>query len=80
MVIAEKKIQRPLQQLYSFFEKNKEKSKELSKYICELKNSSKSYDLTWSIICEVCSYTGAATKADLCVTEKVALMKADTIY
>ena len=75
-----KKIQRALQQLYSFFEKNKEKSKEFSKYICELENNSKSYDLKWSIACETRPYTGVTIKADLCLTEKLAITKADTIH
>ena len=53
------------------------KSTELSKYIWELKNSSINYDLKWSIACKAHPYTGGTRKCDLCLTEKLAIMKAD---
>ena len=61
----------------SFTNKSKEKSTELSKYIWELKNSSINYDLKWSVACKAHPYTGGTRKCDLCLTEKLAIVKAD---
>ena len=61
----------------SFRNKSKDKSTELSKYIWELKNSSINNDLKWSIACKAHPYTGGTRKCDLCLTEKLAIMKAD---
>ena len=61
----------------SFRNKSKDKSTELSKYICELKNSSINYALKLSITCKAHPYTGRNRKCDLCLTEKLAIMKAD---
>ena len=61
----------------SFRNKSKEKSTELSKYIWELKNCNLNYDLKWSIACKAHPYTGGTRKCDLCLTEKVTIMKAD---
>ena len=61
----------------SFRNKTKEKSKELLKYIWELKNCSINYDLKWSIACKTHSYTGGIRKCDLCLTEKLSIIKAD---
>ena len=61
----------------SFRNTNKENSTELSKYIWELKNSSINYDLKWSIACKAHPYTGGTRKCDLCLTEKLTIMKAD---
>ena len=73
-----KKIQRGSNNHTAFFKnKSKEKSTELSKYIWELKNSSINYDLKWSIACKAHPYTGGTRKCDLCLTEKLAIMKAD---
>ena len=60
----------------SFRNKTKEKSTELSEYIWEFKNSSINYDLKWSIAYKTHPYTGGTRKCDLCLTEKLAIMKA----
>ena len=57
--------------------KSKEKSAELSKYLWELKNSSINYDLKWFIAFKTHPYTGGTRKCDLCLTEKLVIMKAD---
>ena len=62
----------------SFRNKSKEKSTELSKYIWDLKNSSINYDLKWSIAYKAHPYTGGTRKYDLCLIEKLAIMKADS--
>ena len=61
----------------SFGNKSNERSTELSKYIWELKNTSINYDLKWSIACKANPFTGVTRKCDLCLTEKLAIMKAD---
>ena len=61
----------------SFRNQTKEKSTELSKYIWELKNTSINYDLKWSMACKAHLYTGGTRKCDLCLTEKLTIMKAD---
>ena len=35
------------------------------------------YDLKWFIACKAHPYTGGTRKCDLCLTEKLAIMKAD---
>ena len=57
--------------------KVKKKSTELSIYIWELKNSSLNYDLKWYIAHKAQPYTGDTRKCNLCLTEKLAFMKAD---
>ena len=42
-----------------------------------LKNSSISYGLKWSITSKAHPYTVGTKKCDLCLTEKLAIMKAD---
>ena len=61
----------------SFRNKITETSTELSRYIWELKNGSVNYDLKWSIACKAHSYTGGTRECGLCLTEKLAIMKAD---
>ena len=62
----------------SFRNKSKEKNTELSKYIWELKNSSINYDLKCSsIACKSHPCNGGTRKCDLCLAEKLAIIKAD---
>ena len=42
-----------------------------------MKNSSINYDLKWSIARKAHPYTGGTRKCDLCLTEKLAITKAD---
>ena len=74
---CKKKLQIVLQQPYSFFQKQKEKSTESSKYTWELKNNTINYDLKWSVACKAYPNTGNTTKCDLCLTEELTIMKAD---
>ena len=78
MVLAKKTFkERYHNHTASFRNKNKVKSTELSKYIWEVKNSTINYDLELSIACKAHPYTGGTRKCDLCLTEKLAIMKAD---
>ena len=78
MVLAKKKFkERYNNHTATFRNKSKEKNTELSKYIWELKNCNLNYDLKWSIACKAHPYTGGTRKCDLCLTEKLTIMKAD---
>ena len=61
----------------SFGNKSTEKTAEFSKYIWELKNSSICYDSKWATTCKTKSYTSGFRKCDLCLTEKMPIMKAN---
>ena len=45
--------------------------------IRELKKRRINCDLKWSIACKAYPYTGGTRKGDLCLTKKLAIMKAD---
>ena len=60
-----------------FRNKSKEKSTKVSKHIWELKNYRINYDLKWSLTCKAHSYIDCTSECDLCLTEKLTLMKAD---
>ena len=55
----------------------KEKTTGLSKYTWELKNNSITNDLMRSIAFKVHLYTGCTRKCNLCLSEQLAIMKAD---
>ena len=62
----------------SFRNKNKEKSTELSKYIWELKDNNIQHSLKWCIASKACLYVCGSRKCDLCLTEKLTIIKADS--
>ena len=49
-----------------------------SRCILESKNSSKNYDFTCSIAYKTHPYTGGSKKCELCLNEKLAILKADS--
>ena len=53
------------------------KSSELSKYIWELKNNNIQHNLKWRIASKVHPYVCGSRKCDFCLTEKLAIIKAD---
>ena len=61
----------------SFRNKTKEKSTELSKYIWELKDNNIEHNLKWHIASKAHPYGCGSTKCDLCLTEKLTIIKAD---
>ena len=61
----------------SFRNKNKEKSTELSKYIWELKDNNIEHSVKWCIASKAHPYVCGSRKCDLCLTEKLTIMKAD---
>ena len=60
-----------------FRNKTKEKSTELSKYIWELKDNNIDYNLKWRIATKAQPYVCGSRKCDLCLTEKLTIIKAD---
>ena len=50
-------------------------STELSKYIWELKDKNKDYDIQWTIITSAKAYNNISKRCDLCLTEKLHIMK-----
>ena len=62
-----------------FRNKSKEKTRELSQYIYELKNNTLNrVALKRSIACKTHQYTDRTRKYDLRVTEKLSIIKADS--
>ena len=61
----------------SFRNKTKEKSTELSKHIWELKDNNIPYQLKWCIAYKARPYVCGSKKCDLCLSEKLAIIKAD---
>ena len=61
----------------SFRNKNKEKSTELSKYTWELKDNNIQHNLRWRIASKAYPYICRSRKCDLCLTEKLTIIKAD---
>ena len=61
----------------AFRSKTKEKSTELSKYIWELKDNNINYNLKWHIATKAQPYVCGSRKCDLCLTEKLTIIKAD---
>ena len=60
-----------------FRNESKEKSIELSKYIWELKNNNIQHNLEWCIASKARPYACVSRKCDLCLTEKLPVIKAD---
>ena len=61
----------------SFRNKTKEKSTELSKNIWELKDNNIGHNLKWSITSKAHRFVCGSRKCDLCLTEKLTIIKAD---
>ena len=56
-------------------EKNKEATK-LSKYIWDLKKKKKQYEIAWSIVKKCAPYKASSSRCDLCLSEKLTILKA----
>ena len=55
----------------SFCHRRYEKDTELSKYIWELKDQNKNFEIKWSIYRKSCGYNQVAKSCNLCLMEKV---------
>ena len=61
----------------TFRNKSKQKSTELSKDICELKENSIQHQIIWDIASRARPFNGCTRKCDLYLTEKLMIAKAD---
>ena len=61
----------------SFRNKHKEKETLLSKYIWQLKEAEKPYDISWSIVARASPYRCGTRHCDWCLTEKLVIAQAD---
>ncbi len=48
---------------------------ELSKYIWKLKDNKQDFDITWSVLKQSISYTGGSKRCNLCLEEKLCILK-----
>ena len=48
---------------------------ELSKYIWKLKDNKQDFDITWSVLKQSISYTGGSKSCNLCLEEKLCILK-----
>ena len=69
--------QRYTQHKLSFRNTNYANSTELSKHIWKLKDDKKNYAINWSIITTARSYSNISKRCNLCLTEKLHIIKTD---
>jgi len=68
--------QRYTQHKLSFQNRKYTNSTELSKYIWKLKDDKKNYVINWSIITSASSYNNISKRCNLCLAEKLSIIKA----
>ena len=66
--------QRFTQHKHSFRHRSHMNSTELSKYIWQLRDSKKDFNIKWTIICRVRPYSNITKRCDLCTTEKLMII------
>lgn len=54
----------------SFNIRDKRSSTELSKYVWELKDKGKDFNITWKVVADAKAYTSGSRRCGLCITEK----------
>ncbi len=59
----------------SFNHKRYSNDTELSKYIWKLKDNKQDFDITWSVLKQSISYTGGSKRCNLCLEEKLGILK-----
>ena len=69
--------QRFSQHKLSLCNENYANSKELSKYIWEIKDQNKDYNIKWTKIRKARPYNNIAKRCDLCLTGKLCIIKAN---
>ena len=62
----------------SFRDRKRENSTELSKYVWKLKDEHTSYKIHWSILAKAAAYNNKTKRCNLCLTEKLHIIRADT--
>ena len=53
---------------------------ELSKYIWRLQRSGAEFEVDWKILDRAASYNNILQRCNLCLTEKIRIVKADKVY
>ena len=66
--------QRFMQHKHSFRHRSHMNSTELSKYIWQLCDSKKDFNIKWPIICRATLYSNITKRCDLCTTEKLMII------
>ena len=66
--------QRFTQHKHSFRHRSHMNSTELSKYIWQLRDSKKDFNIKWTIICRARPYSNITKRCDLCTTEKLMII------
>ena len=66
--------------LKSFNHKKYSNETELSKYVWHLKENNTDYTIKWSIIKNSISYTGGSKRCNLCLEEKLSILKEKSKY
>ena len=59
--------------------RNKRSATGLSKYIWQLKDENREYDVTWEIHTKSHAYRCGTRRCDLCLSEKLAIVQADPV-
>ena len=59
---------------HSFRNEKRKNDTELSKYIWKVKQQNENYDLEWSILKQIPSYSNKTKKCDLCLHEKLEII------
>ena len=62
----------------SFRDRKRENSTELSKYVWKLKDEHTSYKIHWTILAKAAAYNNKTKRCNLCLTEKLHIIRADT--
>ena len=60
----------------SFNNENHKEATKLSKYIWDLKKKKKQYEIAWSIVKKCAPYKASSSRCDLCLSEKLTILKA----
>ena len=63
----------------SFKHKRYSNETELSKHVWQLKQNETDFTIKWSIIKKFISYTGGSKRCNLCLDEKITILKEKTI-
>ena len=66
--------QRFTQHKHSFRHRSYMNSTELSKYIWQLRDSNKDFNVKWTILCRARPYSNITKRCDLCTTEKLMII------
>ena len=73
--VSEYRIERYRNHIKSFTHKKYSNETELSKHVWHLKQKKTDFTIKWSIIKKSISYTGGSKRCNLCLEEKISILK-----